>query len=294
MKSGSVIAAAVLLSSAAAMGQTATFDAYPEGAGGEEFVEAGIWFFEYDNRSEPPPSMMMADRADGTLAGQPGFSAPNALAFGGWVPGSGVSFGQFGSLHIEPVSGRADTASIHVYDFGNLHNNRTLTLEAFLGGQLVASDTVTLSTGSFVRHNLLSVGGAEFDELLLSAGPGGDDVVYILIDTVTVRLETLTLDPPSPGTAGVNNILSAHGATPGARVHFIYGLRSGSTNVPGCPGVTVGMNAPIIAGSQVADVFGDTDLTRFVPPAASGRRVLLQAVEQSSCTVSNLVDFTFN
>ncbi len=277
----------------AAMSQTATFDAYPEGTSVPEFVEAGIRFFEYDNRSEPPPSMMVADRADGMLSGQPGFTAPNVLAFGGYAPGNTAAFGQFGSMHMEPTSGRASVAIVNVYDFGNLHNGRTLTLEAAFNGQVVASDTITLSTGGFVRHNELSVSGAQFDELILYAGPSGDDKVYIALDTITVRSGELALDPPSPGMAGVINTLSAHGAAPGSRVFFVYGWRPGSTALPGCPGIFIDIAGPTLAGSDVANANGQAELISFVPDAARNRRIYLQAVEREPCEKSNLLDFVF-
>jgi len=92
----------------------------------------------------------------------------------------------------------------------------------------------------------------------------------------------------------MNNTLSAHDATPGERVYFVYGLRAGSTNVPGCPGVVVDMGGPMIAGSAVANNSGDAQAVKFVPAAARGRHIYLQAVEQSSCQVSNLVPFEFD
>ncbi len=276
-----------------AAGQTANFDAYPEGAIGRDFTDGGIRFFNYNNRLDPPPSMLVAERAIDNLTGQPNFTAPNALGFGGYSPGNGAAFTRFGSMEIEPAAGTATSATINVYDFGN-GGGVTLKLEASLEGIVVATDTVTLPGGWFINHSMLTIESEEFDHLLLRAGPSPSDVVFMLIDTVTLAFEgRLTLDPPSPGLAGVNNTLSAHGATPGERVYFVYGLRSGSTNIPGCPGVVLGMAAPAILGSNVANGVGEAELTFFVPNAAHNRRVFFQAVERSSCEVSNLVEFVF-
>ncbi len=276
-----------------ALAQTANFDAFPEGAIGRDFTDGGIRFYNYNNRLDPPPSMLVAERATGTLSGQPNFTAPNTLGFGGYSPGEGAAFTRFGSMEIAPAAGTATFASINVYDFGN-GGGVTLTLEASLEGVIVATDTVTLPGGFNIHHSLLTIANEEFDHLLLRAGPSPSDVVFMLVDTVTVAFEgRLTLDPPSPGRAGVNNTLSAHGATPGERVHFVYSLRSGSTNIPGCPGVVVDMVGPTILGSDPANGMGEAELVFFVPNAARNRRVLFQAVERSSCEVSNLVDHVF-
>ncbi len=278
-----------------ALGQTATFDGFPEGAIGRDFTEAGIRFYQYDNRLDPPPSMFVAEWADGNLTGQPNFTPPNALGFGGYAPGNGAAFSRFGSMEMQPVSGAANLAIINIYEFGN-SGGITINLEATLNGNVVATDSVALSGGFTIQWKQLNIEGAEFDHLKMYVGPNPSDAAFILVDGVTVTGEggSLSLDPPAPGRAGTNNRLSAHDATPGARVYFVYGFRSGSTNVPNCPGVTVGMRAPTVVGSDLADGSGDASLTRFVPGSAQGRRVFIQAVEPSSCTVSNLVDWTFN
>ena len=55
----------------------------------------------------------------------------------------------------------------------------------------------------------------------------------------------------------------------------------------------VGLDAPNLLGSAVADAGGVATITRFVPGEASGRTVVLQAVEASTCKFSNVVTFTF-
>ena len=191
------------------------------------------------------------------------------------------------------MGGAGLDAIVKIYDFGN-GGGQTLTLEASMGGNVVATDRVTLPGGFTINHSVLTIGNVEFDHLSLFAGPSPGDVVFMLVDTVTISpAEGLSLDPPSPGLAGVSNTLTAHGATPGERVHFVYGLRSGSTGIPSCPGVFVDMGGPMVAGSDVANANGEAELTLFVPNAARNRRVLIQAVERTSCVVSNLVQFVF-
>ncbi|MBI3989402.1 MAG: hypothetical protein HY347_07270 [candidate division NC10 bacterium] len=99
----------------------------------------------------------------------------------------------------------------------------------------------------------------------------------------------LALTGPTPGLVGTFNTLDVSGATPGEMVFFVHGFQRGSTEVPGCFGVTVDILDPKLDGSTVADAGGHAILSGFVPNKANGQTVLLQAVEHSSCTVSNLV-----
>ena len=106
-------------------------------------------------------------------------------------------------------------------------------------------------------------------------------------------LNLVHLDAPDPGTAGVSNTLTATAAAPGARVYFVYAFEAGSVAVPNCPGVEVELTRPIIAGSAIADGNGVAQVVRFVPAAASGRTIHLQAVEASGCRTSNHVVYQF-
>ena len=103
----------------------------------------------------------------------------------------------------------------------------------------------------------------------------------------------LVLSSPTPGTAGVVNTLDGSGATPGATVHLVFGTESGSTDVPGCPGEAVGIAIAKIEGNAVADGSGNATFSPLVPASAAGLTVRLQAVEQSSCRVSELVVHSF-
>ncbi len=110
----------------------------------------------------------------------------------------------------------------------------------------------------------------------------------------TIQNRSLTLQPPSPGNAGeVNSFVTTNG-TPGTTVYFVYGLSSAPTAVPGCPGLSLFVQSPSIAGTAVANGNGEATLNRFVSRAARNRNVFLQAVEQSSCTPSTVVRTTFD
>lgn len=82
--------------------------------------------------------------------------------------------------------------------------------------------------------------------------------------------------------------LSASGAVPNNRVHFAYSLSSGSTPVPNCPGLSVDLNNPVVAGSDIADAGGNASLSGFAPAVACGR-LRLQAVDATACDKSNTI-----
>ena len=98
---------------------------------------------------------------------------------------------------------------------------------------------------------------------------------------------------PIPGEAGRVNRLTAIGANPGATIWFVYGRREGSTPLPGCPGVTVGLEAPMIIGSAVADSEGVARFDRLVPPGARGVEILFQGVDRQRCATSRTLRTAF-
>ncbi len=145
------------------------------------------------------------------------------------------------------------------------------------GGDLASfavSDT-TLSITSF--------GEDESGELYVVDGNGG---IY------QITLEGLSLAPPTPGTANAVNTFYATGATPGATITFVYGTQSGTAPIPGCPGVSGNILNPKIGATAAANVLGRARF-RVSVPGVQGRTFLFQAVEHSSCTDSNVVEYRF-
>ena len=97
----------------------------------------------------------------------------------------------------------------------------------------------------------------------------------------------------SPGLAGQLNQLVIVDGTPGETVYFGYGTGPGSVPVPGCSGVSVRVANPVLLGSAVVNVLGQTGLPVDVPATASGLTVYVQALELGTCSVSNLLVHTF-
>ncbi|MCC6910276.1 MAG: hypothetical protein IT430_20270 [Phycisphaerales bacterium] len=105
--------------------------------------------------------------------------------------------------------------------------------------------------------------------------------------------EELTILGPRGQGAGASNELIAVSAAPGSRIYFIVGFAMGSSGVPGCPGVNLGIAEPRLTGSAVADANQQATLRVNVPAAARGRTVYLQAIDPARCEVSNVLRYTF-
>jgi hypothetical protein len=101
------------------------------------------------------------------------------------------------------------------------------------------------------------------------------------------------LSGPVPGVAGERNTFTSTNGTPGAKSSFVYAFQAGSTDVPGCPGLTLSLNNPQSMGSRNADANGTATLSISVPSNARGKTVLFQAYEGASCQVTNAVQHTF-
>jgi len=103
----------------------------------------------------------------------------------------------------------------------------------------------------------------------------------------------LLLSPPEPGIAGRTNTLRLGHSVPGSRLWVFAGRKPGSTAVPGCPGLNLEILHPALLGKTFSDLAGEAALSRFVPPSASGREVLFQALEPGNCRKTRLLSFRF-
>jgi hypothetical protein len=113
-------------------------------------------------------------------------------------------------------------------------------------------------------------------------------------DSVEVKvIPDFYLTGPAPGVAGQINVLELTGATPDTWVRFVYGFRSGATEIPGCPEIAFDIKRPKFLGFAKADKDGKASRAFFVPGLAAGKTVLFQAFEASNCQLSNLVIHTF-
>ncbi len=98
-----------------------------------------------------------------------------------------------------------------------------------------------------------------------------------------------TILPLSPGTAGTTNTLQVSGATPGGSVTFIWGFNE--TVFPAdslCSGLDVDILNFRNLATVTADASGNAFFNTPIPASAAGISILIQAVNISSCTKSNL------
>lgn len=123
-----------------------------------------------------------------------------------------------------------------------------------------------------------------------SLGVTGDWIIRTVVEACDPGLN---LGDLRPGIADEVNSITATAVTPGEVVTFVYGRQAGETPVPGCPGVSVAIQSPTIAGSAIGDIEGEATLTAFVPAIASGLTIRIQAVEAGSCRISNVVVHSF-
>ncbi|MFT4625606.1 MAG: hypothetical protein ACI8PZ_004274 [Myxococcota bacterium] len=132
---------------------------------------------------------------------------------------------------------------------------------------------------------------AEFRFLVIyAASPGAASDAY---DAEAPALcERMFLTAPDPGTAGVRNRWQGRGAVPGSRVYMAVG-EPGETEIPGCPGSSVGVARPKLLGPVTADGDGNAVFSATVPAPLAGVSYRMQLADPESCTVSNTVDETF-
>ncbi len=145
--------------------------------------------------------------------------------------------------------------------------------------------------------------GSTFEHEFTNAGtypyycqPHGDDdgdgTVSGMSALVIVQGDGVTINGLAPAISGQKSTLWANGATPNNKVYFVYGLKAGSTNVPGCGNIKVDIARPKIIGSPRADADGVAQITVPIPASASGLTVLTQAIDLNGCLASNVVEQT--
>ena len=123
-----------------------------------------------------------------------------------------------------------------------------------------------------------------------SYGAGGSDLWVLRYATEP----TLALLSPLPGTAGGPNTFRVLEGTFGAEMTVMYSLsNAGSWQVPNCEGSELDLWHPSLVGKAIVDVDEIANVTVDVPPIAQGVTVSFQAYEESTCKISNLVEYTF-
>ncbi len=192
-------AAFLMLAPRIAMGGYATFDSLAEGFYEDPLTDGGITFFDVDARRPTGGNLFAVDDVSVAYSTVPGFvpffSSPNVLGMTAFGPGPIVGgSAQFGELKM--TTGQVENfASVDVFHFevGDFTFGNSIVLEGFLGGVLVASDSILLPEFSF-SHDMLTISDVDFDTLRLAGeGPSSDGIFFGAIDNVAITPEPSAL-----------------------------------------------------------------------------------------------------
>ncbi|MBL1218389.1 MAG: hypothetical protein D8M59_12945 [Planctomycetes bacterium] len=233
----------------------------------------------------------------------PGYSIAYAISEGGFIVGSSTSSSyrshatlwtggaviDLGTLN-DPDPGASEARDVN--DAGQIvgwsHAHNTFNRHAFLfeaGIMRDLNDLIDPNSG----WELQEAYGINEQGQIVGYGDYQGHLRGFLLEPTT----GLATSNPVPGVAGEVNTVTVSGATPGERVYLAYGRQAGSTPVPGCGGLSVRIDSPQVAPPKIADSGGQVKFSNKVPSGATGKTFYIQAVEPSSCSMSNLVVYTF-
>lgn len=191
----------------------------------------------------------------------------------------------FATLSVESSTGFVPGFSIPVSVDGEFHKHLTFTINdsSTPAVYLMEYEMYSTENGVLTSERFAIVYNNEADEMI------HDEAIEYMEQGIRPGLKW---EPPTL-VADADNILTVIGATPGNRVHFAYAFGLGSTPIPGCPGTSSVLEAPALIGSAFADADGVASLAVYVPGAAVGLTVHLQAVDPETCSAANWVTSTF-
>ncbi|MEM7353828.1 MAG: M36 family metallopeptidase [Acidobacteriota bacterium] len=113
---------------------------------------------------------------------------------------------------------------------------------------------------------------------------------------IPASCQGLVLSNPNPGVAGMVNDFNITGATPNQKVQLLASRQNNPTtlNITGCGPITFGIGNGIARfGRNGATQFGDTQINKNIVAGVSGSTIHFQALDYTSCTISNVISFTF-
>lgn len=237
------------------------------------------------------------------------FRPIGGLANGGTIRPAGS--GATGRLDLDGDMDCAATSRIEIEiggytpgaDFDLLDVSGILSLDGALavrpaaGFQPQLGDTFLVITAASIRGDfaLTDLGGLPkgwlFDSRVV--GNGVEVTIVPAPGHIGPAKRPLVLEDPNPGLANQLNDFALRGAVPGSGLQLFAGGTSGSTAVPGCPGVFLDIAAAQGVATTLADDRGRATFQWQVPLALSGQTVLFQAGEAGTCRTSNLVIYSF-
>jgi len=155
---------------------------------------------------------------------------------------------------------------------------------------------VDVTPGGLERARLVSAAGSASGRITLvwqHGASGSADLHAQAIRIGTGMLGWVPLDLLLSGSCPGAVTITVRDATPGRRVAIIHARGAGSLRIPDgnpCAGPRLCVNATAQLGAIVdADRSGMVRLTRQLPPIACGGRVLIQAIDLTTCGTSRAV-----
>lgn len=118
-----------------------------------------------------------------------------------------------------------------------------------------------------------------------------DDVTCIFKNNVN----PFNLNGVIPKAAGATNFILFSGAQPNENVDIYWGFVPQTEELfdDSCPGIDIGIKNPRFLAEAPADGSGNLSFPVFVPGSAAGLTVLMQAVAQNNCRLSNRIPVLF-
>jgi hypothetical protein len=172
---------------AMASANLASFDSLTEGSPGQTFTEDGITFSNLDQYlGNGPTDSFAIDDASGTLLHQPGFTPPNVLSFGEWLPGNSCNFGRLGSFDFT-IGANAQYAEFDIYSFQS-DPGMTITLQGLVNGVVMGSAvrTIPFDLQNYRQTHMILQGGSYTSYHVFSSGPTHEGASFVVLDNVHV------------------------------------------------------------------------------------------------------------
>ena len=150
-------------------------------------------------------------------------------------------------------------------------------------------DDIFFSTDGAYTLDPLSIGARNpWGITMASVGPSG--ALYDYKITISTHAGP-QVGAPTPPVAGSRATFQASGFAPRDTIYLLGSLNPGSTPVPPCPGLVAGLRSPSVLGSGRADASGTFSTSLNLPATLAGRRVYVQAVDVTRCTITPVATY---
>lgn len=160
----------------------ANFDGLSEGQIFTTFTNGGIRFHDVTRHQGAFTNFVIEDASNGLA----GFTAPNVLAFGGYMPGPEMAFGALGGFWFTSDT-EALTAGLDLWTLPLDMGGNTITLTGYESGLIVDSVSFTFGNSFTPIHQRLDLQENVYTTFMLSSsGPAVSGDSFVNVDNVTV------------------------------------------------------------------------------------------------------------